>query len=82
MNKGLYKEDRILMLFFFFSLRFEFFVKDESSEKKVMNIVCYYCNQFGYKVFSCLLNFYKENYKVGFKILQYNGLFEVFQFLN
>ena len=68
MNKGLYKEDRTLMLFFFLSPRFELPVKDESSEKKAMNIVCHYCNQPGHKASSCPSNPHKENYKVGFKI--------------
>ena len=86
MNKGLYREDRFLLHFFFFfffsSPRFELPVKDESSEKKAMNIVCHYCNQPGHKASSCPSNPHKENYKVGLKIPYRNGSFEVFQFPN
>ena len=50
---------------FRFSPRFELPVKDESSEKKSMNIVCHYCNQPGHKASGCPSNPHKENYKVG-----------------
>lgn len=43
--------------------RFELPVKDESSEKKSMNIVCHYCNQPGHKASGCPSNPHKENYK-------------------